>query len=65
MPKETLSQQDIDRLDWLLNEQGDRTAFYLHYYELTGNQQVLDMAKISQLTDFEGAVAERANEVIQ
>ena len=65
MAKDVLSQQDIDHLGWLLNEVGDRTAFHLHYYELTGNEQVLAAAKISHLTDFEGAVAERANEVIQ
>jgi hypothetical protein len=65
MPKEALTQQDIDHLGWLLNEQGDRTAFHLHYYELTGNKEALAAAKISHLTDFEGAVAERGNEVVQ
>jgi hypothetical protein len=65
MPKDTLTQQDIDQLGWLLNDRDDRTAFYLHYYELTGNEQVLAMAKISQLTEFEGAVAQRGNEVVQ
>lgn len=65
MPKDALSQQDMDHLSWLLNEQGDRTAFYLHYYEITGNEQALAAAKISHLTDFEGAVAGRANDVVQ
>ena len=45
-------------MGWLLNDRDDRTAFYLHYYELTGNEQALMMAKISQLTEFEGAVAQ-------
>jgi hypothetical protein len=61
----TLTKEDIETLGSLLNDHADRTAFYLHYYELTGNEQVAAMAKISHLTDFEGAVAAHANEAVE
>lgn len=60
-----LTAEDIATLGSLLNDHGDRTAFYLHYYELTGNEQVAAMAQISHLTDFEGAVAAHANEAVE
>ena len=60
-----LTNQDVEVLGSLLHDHADRTAFYLHYYELSGNEQVAAMAKISNLTDFEGAVAAHANEAIE
>ena len=60
-----LTEQDLATLDTLLHEKHDRTAFYLHYYELTGNSAVLDMAKISHLSSFVGGVAQRANDLIE
>ncbi len=61
MRKTHLTAEDVNALQRTFNQRG-RTAFYLHYYELTGNDQVLEQAKISTFSETLGGTAKVANE---
>lgn len=60
--KKLLTIEQLLELDNLMNR-GDRTGYYVKYYEFTGSQQTLDMAQISSFSDLLGGTAEMANKV--
>ena len=60
MSDNKLTQQQFNQLQDLFNK-GDRTGYYVKYYEFTGSDQTLEMAKISSFSEFLGKTAEGAN----
>lgn len=60
--KKLLTIERLQELNDLINR-GDRTGYYVKYYEFTGSQQTLDMAQISSFSDLLGGTAEMANKV--
>ncbi len=48
-----------------LSESGDRTGFYMQYYEYTGCDQALEQAQISSFSDIIGGTAKEANELLK
>lgn len=60
--KKLLTIEQLQELNDLINR-GDRTGYYVKYYEFTGSQQTLDMAQISSFSDLLGGTAEMANKV--
>ena len=60
----TLTLDDAQDLQHLQDDD-NRTAMYLHYFELTGEQQAFVQAKISSFSGFLGAAADAANQNIQ
>ena len=64
MSSPTLTQQEINELEELI-ESGDRTGYYVRYYELTGSEQTLMQARISSFSGPEGEAVRLANVAIK
>lgn len=62
--KKLLTIEQLQELNDLMNR-GDRTGYYVKYYEFTGSQQTVDMAQISSFSDLLGGTAEMANKVAE
>lgn len=62
MPVSTLSLQNVNELQNLL-DRGDRGGFYYRYYELTGSSQALLQAQITTYSGVVGGLAINGNVV--
>ena len=60
----SITHQQLEELR-SLSQNGQRTLFYLKYYELTGSQESLMLAKVSSFSGFFGGTAERANKNLE
>jgi Ca2+-binding RTX toxin-like protein len=60
MSNKKLTQEQFDDLQRIFSN-GDRTGYYIKYYEYTGNDQSLEMAEISSFSGWLGGTAEMAN----
>ena len=59
-----LTQPEVDYLENVLFS-GNRTAFYIAYYNMTGNEEAIIQAKISSFSDSVGGIAYLANSFLQ
>lgn len=59
-----LSKKQMTELSAIM-ERGDRTGYYMKYYDFTGSDSTLLMAKISSFSGMIGGIAKEANKLLE